>query len=403
MTVKHIETDSSSTFELVDTDDTWIVDKGVSIAAATGAGIFVGNAQDLALRVHGVVSALQNDGLSVAGIEVLSAGTDIRVGRHGDVSGVYGIWLNAADGHIDNSGTVRSRTSGMAVIASGQDYLIENDGAMRGKTGEAIYAVAGGKVVNHQGGVMSGERGIWINSTEDAVIVNKGRISSDGNAVICGEGDDRIVNHGRILGAIVTGDGADHIDLRRGSVTGAVSGGGGNDVYFIDKSNVEIWEDQGKGYDLIWTTASFQLDNGPYAEIEFLGARGRRDITLIGNQYGNTLAGNAGNNTLSGGAGKDSLYSGAGRDLMIGGADGDSFVFRKGDGVDTVSDFGVQGADHDVVDLHFLTAFKDFDDVLAVAKDTAEGVLLKLGHGDRVLLDKVTVDELQADHFVYAP
>ena len=37
MTVKHIETDSSSTFELVDTDDTWIVDKGVSIAAATGA------------------------------------------------------------------------------------------------------------------------------------------------------------------------------------------------------------------------------------------------------------------------------------------------------------------------------------------------------------------------------
>jgi Ca2+-binding RTX toxin-like protein len=65
---------------------------------------------------------------------------------------------------------------------------------------------------------------------------------------------------------------------------------------------------------------------------------------ITGNTAANTLSGGAGADTLIGGAGADTLTGGLGDDRLTGGSGADVFVFAKGDGHDTITDFGV-GAD----------------------------------------------------------
>ena len=50
------------------------------------------------------------------------------------------------------------------------------------------------------------------------------------------------------------------------------------------------------------------------------------------------LNGLAGNDTLSAGAGSDTLTGGTGNDLLWGDAGNDSYIFNRGDGLDTVYD-----------------------------------------------------------------
>ncbi|WP_089267960.1 hypothetical protein [Tardiphaga sp. OK246] len=86
---------------------------------------------------------------------------------------------------------------------------------------------------------------------------------------------------------------------------------------------------------------------------------GDSDDYLVGGNGNNGLFGDAGNDSLNGGfqndyivggAGDDGMFgsdgndqflSGAGTDWMVGGRAADTFVFAKGDGVDTVADFNV--------------------------------------------------------------
>ncbi|UVM51206.1 MULTISPECIES: hypothetical protein [unclassified Pseudomonas] len=65
------------------------------------------------------------------------------------------------------------------------------------------------------------------------------------------------------------------------------------------------------------------------------------DIDAQGNGQDNVLIGNrgsggAGNDTLSGGAGNDRMVGGAGNDYLDGQQGNDTYVFGRGDGVDTV-------------------------------------------------------------------
>ncbi|WP_306297041.1 Calx-beta domain-containing protein [Nostoc sp. C052] len=55
------------------------------------------------------------------------------------------------------------------------------------------------------------------------------------------------------------------------------------------------------------------------------------------------LNGTSGNDLLRGGTGNDTLIGGAGNDTLIGGAGNDTFVFHRGDGNDTITDFGGVG------------------------------------------------------------
>ena len=62
--------------------------------------------------------------------------------------------------------------------------------------------------------------------------------------------------------------------------------------------------------------------------------------TLNGsNGKDNWLIGNAGNDNISGGNGNDTITGGLGNDTLNGGAGNDIYIFNKGDGQDTISDY----------------------------------------------------------------
>lgn len=61
--------------------------------------------------------------------------------------------------------------------------------------------------------------------------------------------------------------------------------------------------------------------------------------TILGGLGNDTLDGGAGNDWLVGGGGTDRLVGGTGNDTCLGGDGEDIFVFAKGDGTDTISDF----------------------------------------------------------------
>ena len=61
--------------------------------------------------------------------------------------------------------------------------------------------------------------------------------------------------------------------------------------------------------------------------------------TISGGKGADTLAGGKGDDSLNGGAGNDSLWGGAGNDTLFGGGGADVFVYKKGEGEDTILDY----------------------------------------------------------------
>jgi Ca2+-binding RTX toxin-like protein len=114
----------------------------------------------------------------------------------------------------------------------------------------------------------------------------------------------------------------------------------------------------GQDTDTVESTVNYSLGDN----IENLILAGSRAVDGTGNALGNNVTGNgeanllrgmagndtvsgmSGNDTLDGGSGRDILSGGKGNDRIIGGSGADVFVFNRGDGTDTVTDF-VNGLD----------------------------------------------------------
>ena len=110
-----------------------------------------------------------------------------------------------------------------------------------------------------------------------------------------------------------------------------MTGGNGNDKYYIDNAADVLHEGASEGtLDIAYTSVSYTLGAGVY--VERLYATSSAGLTLQGNELVNAIFGGAGNDTLIGGAGADTLTGNAGNDRLVGGA-----------GIDTL--FGNAGAD----------------------------------------------------------
>jgi Ca2+-binding RTX toxin-like protein len=84
-----------------------------------------------------------------------------------------------------------------------------------------------------------------------------------------------------------------------------------------------------KGHDLVYGGAGDDRIEG-----------GDGNDVLYGEGGNDILFGDSGNDTLYGGAGNDILIGGTGNDQLDGGTGNDTYVFSKGDGQDTVVDYG---------------------------------------------------------------
>jgi Ca2+-binding RTX toxin-like protein len=201
-----------------------------------------------------------------------------------------------ANNNDDDHGTGESSTNEDAIYGSdGQNYLF-------GTRGQDMVFAEGGN--DH----VFGGRG--------ADVIYGG----DGNdLLIGGSGDDIIFGEGgndRIFGG--SGDDA----LYGGECDDTLSGGEGDD-------NLE----GGEGDDTLQGGAGADMLEG-----------GEGADTLVGGEGADVLDGGTGNDHLVGGAGDDVVIGGLGDDLLFGGAGRDLFIYRYGDGNDTVMDF-VEGED----------------------------------------------------------
>jgi hypothetical protein len=100
-----------------------------------------------------------------------------------------------------------------------------------------------------------------------------------------------------------------------------MTGGVGNDSYYVDNTSDTTVENAGEGLDTVYSTITHTLK----VNVENLALTGAVAINGTGNTLDNQLTGNSANNTLSGLAGNDSLIGGDGTDILIGGLGKDNF------------------------------------------------------------------------------
>lgn len=101
-----------------------------------------------------------------------------------------------------------------------------------------------------------------------------------------------------------------------------MTGGLGNDLYFVDSTKDTVTELTNQGIDTVSSAIGYTLG----ANVEHLVLTGTARINGTGNALDNTLIGNSDINTLTGAAGNDWLDGKGGIDKMVGGAGDDTYV-----------------------------------------------------------------------------
>lgn len=150
-------------------------------------------------------------------------------------------------------------------------------------------------------------------------------------------------------------------------------GGPGDDSYWVDSPGERTLEAAGEGYDTIYASLDWALDDSVEALVltglaRASGLGNGLDNSLLGNDGKNSLRGGDGNDLLNGQAGNDRLFGGAGDDVLVGaqGSDwligdggADIFVFKTPGGTatgapDTLVDFSALEGDR--IDLREMDA-----------------------------------------------
>jgi trimeric autotransporter adhesin len=139
------------------------------------------------------------------------------------------------------------------------------------------------------------------------------------------------------------------------AASGVMSGGAGNDFYFVDSAFDRVVEAANGGTDNVFSTISHVLATN----VENLFLFGNSNINATGNNLANRIEGNDGDNIIHGGDGNDILVTTDGQDRLTGGNGRDVFeIYTNSDGHTIITDF--KAGEDQLVFLDYM-AVKDID------------------------------------------
>lgn len=345
---------------------------------------------------HGTGNELDNVIVGNAGNNVLDGGSgaDTLAGGAGDdnfiIDNVGDTVIEAMDAGVDAvfaavtctlSGNVEnlSLTGSTNIDGTGNESantLTGNTGANRLDGGTGADAMAGGSgddtyVVDSVGDVVRE----FFGEGSDSVLASVSfvlpehveNLALTGNAAINGTGN-------AFDNLLVGNDAANVLDGVAGSDT--MSGGAGDDIYYVDTLGDRVIEATNGGDDTVRTTVSLIAPDN-VERIELLGGDA---LDATGNALDNILIGNGGNNRLDGGTGGDAMVGGAGDDVYIADNAGDAVTEAMLEGADTVFAKVSHALSANVENLT-LTGAADID---ATGNELANTLL---GNGGRNILD----------------
>jgi Ca2+-binding RTX toxin-like protein len=408
MSVIHISQSQTTTYEISEDDDIYVLDPDTWIYPVSEPAIHIGvGATGNRLVIRGTVGISNNE----AAINVEGEDTRILVDKTGNVTATTGIGLNDVSADIVNRGYIGGGFNGL-LLTNVTGRVVNHGYISADNNGTAIsQTVSNGafRVENH--GVLTGYTALFVTAPELTVefgktskifssvgvttatsqlgdttnVVNNGLMSCAlGYAFGGGAAEDTFTNRGTIYGDVFFGEGDDRF-IDNGKFVGVITGGGGDDT-FVLKRQADIVEAGGGGTDTVKTAASFILSD----EVERLIASGRKNIELGGGESANTIRGNAGNNRIEGGEGGDTLTGGGGRDL---------FVYALSDGADTITDFR-QGQDR--IRIEGFTTYDNFADLDFVKSGKDVRISFADENGaDYILVENQKIGDFDKGDFIF--
>lgn len=392
MAKKTISEDRDEQWLIQGDNDTWTLEKDATITVVDPYAIKVGaGSTGNTVRVLGDILKTGSD---KAGIGVFGQDTKLIIGEFSKINaGEDGIYLGADEVSVINRGVIEGQVSGIVSEYSNQ---IRNSGEITGQQYGINSVGHDMDIVNNAGAYVSGATfGITLSDADNAKIVNNGTISGGDYAVLLdGAGDNWLVNIGTIEGNVLFDVGNDLIDTRKGTITGTIEGGDGNDRYKVGSLDAEIVEHAGNGHDIIYSTVGFELPDN----VEQLVLIGNVGCDAKGNDGYNFITGNKAQNTISGGMGDDEIRGAGGNDFVAGEEGEDTFIFVKGDDRDTIFDFQ-DGAD--TIRIREFDGVHAFDDLSSHISQHGDDVWIAMGGGDRLVLRNVDAGTLGETDFEF--
>ncbi|WP_300029334.1 calcium-binding protein [uncultured Roseobacter sp.] len=216
----------------------------------------------------------------------------------------------------------------------GDDVLIETPVGTIRLENQLLHAV-GSPLSNIETVLFDGstldETGIRDKIATDLLLETDLVLNGDENDnLLSGAAGDDVLNGGAGNDELNGGNGDDI--LNGGSGADTIDGGSGSDTASYEGATSAITVSLATGSGTLGDALGDTLTG-----VENLIGSAFAD-NLSGNSGANSLAGAGGDDTLNGGDGADTLEGGLGNDALNGGEDSDTYVYRSGDGSDTIFD-----------------------------------------------------------------
>ncbi|MCV3765542.1 hypothetical protein [Rhizobium sp. TRM95796] len=362
------------------TDNAFIIKGVVTSAQQTGGGLYLGGVGD--------VVTVASTGVVKGSVSISLQGDDQTINNDGLLNGQ--ISLGAGHYEINNTGTIKSSYAG--VIWSGDNVDFHNDGVIKAAATAVLLTNVSTTISLGDDSVISGKYGFSRQNDAglDSKTINNGSLAGATLSFSGDAGNETLINRGKMSGEIRLYEGDDVFDTRGGVFAGVVSGGDGDDRFYVNSQKITVVEytNAPEGdVDTVYATVSYALNTSYGVEKLFL--LGSKSINGAGDNSDNVLVGNSGRNRLSGLQGDDRLTGKGGADI---------FVFSDTFGDDTITDFknGV-----DKIDLSGCSDFASFKALKSGHLTFEKGGALISNNDDTLFVADLTKSELDASDFMF--